>query len=100
MRAPVHYCSRPLVVESDFSFPSGHVTASVAAYGFLAVLLWRSGHRFWTGFSVVWILLVAISRVYLGVHYLSDTVGAIAFASLWLLVVFVVRDWRTWQVTS
>ena len=35
----------PLVVEHGFSFPSGHVTASVAVYGALAVFLWRQGHR-------------------------------------------------------
>ena len=31
----------PLVLESGYSFPSGHILASVALYGLLAVLLWR-----------------------------------------------------------
>ena len=82
----------PLVVESGFSFPSGHVTASVAAYGTLAVFLWRQGHRGWAVVSAAWVPVVAVSRVYLGVHYPSDTLGSLIFASLWLLVVFSVRD--------
>lgn len=82
----------PLVVESGFSFPSGHVAASVAVYGFLAVLLWRNHHRGWAIFSGAWVLLVAVSRIYLGVHYPSDTLGALAFATIWLMVVFAVRD--------
>jgi undecaprenyl-diphosphatase len=82
----------PLVVESGFSFPSGHVAASVAVYGFLAVLLWRHHHRGWAILSGSWVLLVAVSRIYLGVHYPSDALGAIIFASLWLVVVFAVRD--------
>jgi membrane-associated phospholipid phosphatase len=82
----------PLVVESGFSYPSGHVTASVAVYGFLAVLLWRSHHRGWAIFSAAWVPVVAISRIYLGVHYPSDTLGALVFASLWLVVVYAVHD--------
>jgi membrane-associated phospholipid phosphatase len=83
----------PLVVESGFSYPSGHVTASVAVYGFLAVLLWRSHHRGWAIFLGAWVPVVAISRIYLGVHYPSDTLAALIIASLWLVVVFAVHDW-------
>lgn len=83
----------PLVVESGFSFPSGHVTASVAVYGFLAVWFWRTHRRGWAVFSAAWIPVVAVSRVYLGVHYPSDILGALIFTSLWLVVVFAVGDW-------
>jgi len=82
----------PLVVESSFSFPSGHVTASVAAFGYLAVLLWRAKHHGWAIACGSFVPLVALSRVYLGVHYPSDTLGSLTFASLWLIVVFLVRD--------
>jgi undecaprenyl-diphosphatase len=77
----------PLVVESSFSFPSGHVTASVAVFGFLAVLLWKNKHYVWAVLSGGLIFMVAISRIYLGVHYPSDTIAAIALTSLWLIVV-------------
>jgi len=83
----------PLVVESGFSFPSGHVTAAVALYGLLAVLLWRGRHRAWAVVSGAWVCAVALSRIYLGVHYPSDALGSLTFATLWLVVVFAVRDW-------
>ena len=82
----------PLVIESGFSFPSGHVTASVAVYGFLAILLWQNKHQGWALLSGIWILMVAISRIYLGVHYPSDTIAAIALTSLWLIMVLYVQS--------
>jgi len=82
----------PLVVESGFSFPSGHVTASVAVYGFLAFLLWQHRHYGWALLSAGWILMIAISRIYLGVHYPSDTVAAMACAGLWLILVLYVQN--------
>jgi membrane-associated phospholipid phosphatase len=82
----------PLVNEQSYSFPSGHVAASVAVYGFLAVLLWQNHHRIWAILVGLWIPIVAFSRVYLGVHYPSDVLGAFAFTSLWLLMIFVIRD--------
>lgn len=82
----------PLVVETDFSFPSGHVTAAVAVYGFIAFLLWQNRHRVWAVVSVLWIFMVALSRIYLGVHYPSDTLAAMAFTSLWLIGVLYARS--------
>jgi membrane-associated phospholipid phosphatase len=82
----------PLVVESSYSFPSGHVTAAVAVFGFLAVLLWRNGRYGWAIAAGAVVPLVALSRIYLGVHYPSDTLGSLTFASLWLIVVFCIRD--------
>ena len=82
----------PLVIESSFSFPSGHVTAAVAVYGLLAVFLWRQRHRAWAILCGAWVCVVAVSRIYLGVHYPSDVLGSLTFAALWLLVVFVIRD--------
>jgi len=82
----------PLVVETDFSFPSGHVTAAVAVYGFLAFLLWQNRHRVWAVLSAMWVLVIAFSRIYLGVHYPSDTLAAMAFTSLWLIGVLYARS--------
>jgi len=70
----------PLVSASGFSFPSGHVTASVATFGFLAVLLWREKRFGWAIASLVLVPLVALSRIYLGVHYPSDVLGSLIFA--------------------
>ena len=82
----------PLVAESGFSFPSGHVTAAVAVYGLLGVLLWRGRHYGWAIFSAAWIPLIAFSRIYLEVHYPSDTLGSLIITTLWLIVIFFVRD--------
>lgn len=64
----------------DFSFPSGHVV-STATTGFGAVLLclWLAPRllRRVAVISVLATLLCAVCRVVLGVHWLSDTVGAV-----------------------
>lgn len=81
----------PVLVERGFSFPSGHATLSMTAYGILAVLVSRSrlprAVRAVAGvLAAVVILLVGISRVWLGVHFPSDVLaGWIAGAVVVLL---------------
>ncbi|MFF5703591.1 diacylglycerol kinase family protein [Streptomyces sp. NPDC012794] len=76
------------------SFPSGHVGASVALFGGLAVLvaLRPRGDRPWVRRALVTALLlvpvlVAFSRVYRGMHHLSDGVGGLLNGACTLLVV-------------
>ena len=85
----------PLVQLATYSFPSGHVLAATATYGALAIVLYpwirsRSGRIRVTVAVAALILLVAASRVVLGVHYLLDVtagvVGGIALLSALLLV--------------
>lgn len=54
--------------ESEFSFPSGHSTASMAAM--MAFFLAGNKKYSWTGF--IFALLIGFSRIYLCVHYPSD----------------------------
>ncbi len=80
-----------LVVESGYSFPSGHSMAAAAFYGFAIYLLWRkvSSRRVkhWgTALLLAVIALVGASRVYLGVHYASDVVAGFLVSSVYLLV--------------
>jgi len=85
---------RPAVaeyVEWSFSFPSGHAVISVALYGFFLYLLWHFLQGRWsrilalfTGTAII--LAVGISRLYLGVHYLSDVWGGYLLGMMWLLV--------------
>lgn len=82
----------PLVVEHSYSFPSGHAVAAMALYGMLAVILWRQRHRSWAVLLGAWILVVGLSRVYLGVHYPSDVLGGWSLGVLWLFAVFAIRD--------
>ena len=71
-----------------YSFPSGHATVSAAVYGTLAFLLCvrsiRVAHRFWLGgLAIVLTGLIAFSRLYLGVHYLSDVLAGIGLGVAW-----------------
>ncbi len=74
----------PLGAPHDGSFPSGHAAGSFCVAGFLALVLpavWptaRARARWVTGFAGAAAGLVALSRVYLGAHFLSDVVcGAV-----------------------
>lgn len=58
--------------EDGFSFPSGHVTA--AAAGMVSLCLTKG--RKWVIPTVVWVLLMAVSRNYLMAHYPSDVLAA------------------------
>ncbi|HHH72373.1 MAG TPA: phosphatase PAP2 family protein, partial [Sulfuricurvum sp.] len=75
----------PLIAVHTFSFPSGHTAAAVSLYGFLAFVLWRADKKPLAVLSLLWVFLVALSRVYLGVHYPSDVLGALTFGGAWLL---------------
>jgi undecaprenyl-diphosphatase len=70
----------PILVETGFSFPSGHATNAMVAYGITAVVVGRSslGRRARLAIQVLLagvILLVGISRVWLGVHYPTDVLA-------------------------
>lgn len=84
---------------TSFSFPSGH-TAFVSAVG-IALAVTLASRRTWRGFTLVGALAVAItawSRVYLGVHYLSDVLAACAStaAAAVLIATFLVAFWSHW----
>lgn len=80
---------QPLLVLASFSFPSGHVAGATLFYGFLVAYYaarpgqWR--HKL-TAVVVATALvaLVALSRMTLGVHYLSDVLAAFAQSAAWL----------------
>jgi membrane-associated phospholipid phosphatase len=76
--------------DASFSFPSGHSMGSLIGYGMLAYVLiayWPPGARHRTviasGAGIV-AFLVGLSRLYLGVHYLTDVVAGFAAGTLWL----------------
>jgi membrane-associated phospholipid phosphatase len=73
------------------SFPSGHVTAAVLVYGFIfylaAVLIPVRPWRLLVQAScLVAIVLTALQRVYVGVHWPSDVLGGLLFGGLVLSV--------------
>lgn len=80
-----------LVSESGYSFPSGHSMVAMAFYGLLLWMVWRyERDRLvkWAcsaGFALV-IVLIGVSRVYLGVHYASDVLAGFCVSAVWLSV--------------
>lgn len=82
-----------LVEASGYSFPSGHSMISMAFYGFFIYLVYKNVKNIilrrviCIALSIL-ILLIGISRIYLGVHYASDVVGGFLL-SLSYLVLFV-----------
>lgn len=72
-------------VESSFSFPSGHTIGATTLVLVTAYLMWtrRPTRRLlllWITISVVVILVVAVSRLYLGYHFVTDVVAAVCLA--------------------
>ena len=79
----------PLLTLTTRSFPSGHAAGSTLFYGFLACyLVWRmksdSARILVILGCVAMVVLVGFSRVYLGVHYLSDVLAGMSLGTAWL----------------
>lgn len=78
-----------LVVETGFSFPSGHSMVAMAFFGLLVWLVWHYEKdrtlrlACCAGFLLI-ILLIGISRIYLGVHYASDVLAGFCISLAWL----------------
>ena len=69
-----------LIDETGFSFPSGHMMASTMFYGMCIYFLWETKQKkIWkiigSVLLTILILLIGMSRIYLGVHYASDIIG-------------------------
>ena len=80
-----------LIAESGYSFPSGHSMVSMAFYGFLIYLIYyyfKNKHLKWTLITILGILIVLIglSRIYLGVHYTSDVCAGFVFSLAYLIL--------------
>ena len=80
-----------LYLESSPSFPSGHSAMSLCLYGllaYLAVLLFKKKYQkvIILIISILLIVLIGFSRVYLGVHYSSDVLAGFIVAVPWLLL--------------
>ena len=76
----------------SFSFPSGHALSAIAGFGMIAFALAEATEMERESRAVLWILTtvliitIGVSRLYLGVHYLSDVVAGFLIGGLWLTV--------------
>ncbi len=92
----------PVYIEHSFSFPSGHAMVAVIFYGFLAYILIRHlknwKHKVNAFFATLLVILaIGLSRLYLGVHYVSDVWGGYLLGFLILTTVIALYEWRQWK---
>jgi len=78
-----------IIEETGFSFPSGHSMASFTLYAMLTYLLWRHirsgrGRTIVLVVAAAIILMIGMSRIYLGVHYPSDVLGGYLISACWV----------------
>lgn len=79
-----------LIEETGFSFPSGHSMVSMAFYGYFIYLICKNVKNKYIKYIScvllsVLILLIGLSRIYLGVHYASDVVAGLCFSMAYLI---------------
>ena len=77
-------------VLTDYSYPSGHAMSSLAFYGLIIYLIIKY-YKGKTKYPIIiilslLILIVGFSRIYLGVHYLTDVLGAYFFDLIYLSI--------------
>ncbi|MFJ7566620.1 phosphatase PAP2 family protein [Herminiimonas sp. NPDC097707] len=79
--------------QSSFSFPSGHTTQAMAVAVAMVVLLRASRRIRAIGLAAcAFVLLVALCRMYLGLHYLSDIAGSCLLALTWVVGLSILFD--------
>jgi undecaprenyl-diphosphatase len=79
----------PMLAASSWSFPSGHAMGTFILCGMVCYLLVRENRR-WTTAAVIvtaaasWCVIMAFSRLYLGVHYASDVIAGLLVGVAWV----------------
>lgn len=83
--------------ETSGSFPSGHAASSVAIWGMLFYLAWRTRMlpAVAAGLAAITLaFLIGLSRIYLIEHYLSDVLNGYLVGGLWLVLGIAFCEWR------
>jgi len=80
-----------IMIESDYSFPSGHTAAAIFFFGFMLYYVSKNISKESLRitvriFCLLFITLIPVSRLYLGAHYLTDVLASIIIASTVLYV--------------
>lgn len=83
--------------EVDFGFVSGHASAA-AAFALSIPVFFGLRRRWIWGMALAWPVLMGISRMYLGRHFLADVLGGLVLG--WLGVLLVAAWWRRLPATG
>ena len=81
-----------LIVETGYSFPSGHSMVSLGYYGLLIYFIYKNFNKnkylknIMCIFLTMLIMLIGLSRIYLRVHYLSDVLGGFCITTAYLIL--------------
>ena len=89
----------PVAHENGASFPSGHAQAAVVGYAVLLLVVLPVLHgalrRIAVGVAVLMVLGIGLSRVALGVHYVSDVLADYALGAAWLAAM--IASFNVWR---
>lgn len=78
-----------LIIEEGYSFPSGHSLTAMSFYGFIIYLIYSSNinikiKRLCILLLGILIFMIGLSRVYLGVHFVTDVIGGFIISFIFL----------------
>ena len=95
---------RPLAHFTGPSFPSGHTTAAAATFAAIAIVLGRDGstgrRMLLAGVAVALAVAVACSRVFLGVHWVTDAIGGLVLGWTWVALVAIAFGGRVMRFAA
>ena len=80
-----------IIEENGYSFPSGHSMVSMAFYGLLIYLIYKRVKNKYLKYGLITLLsiviiLIGLSRIYLGVHYTSDVLAGFLLGISYLII--------------
>ena len=89
-------------LEKSYSFPSGHAALACALFGFIIYYGWRNLKKINTKINflflgLILILAIGFSRLYLGVHFLSDVLGGYLLGLFWLIIGINLVEWPSFK---
>ena len=96
----------PIDISGSYSFPSGHAMNSFIFYGLLAYFIFHFTRNrrlsvLVATFSIIVILLIGFSRLYLGVHYPSDVIGGFILGFWWLTTAILIdKSWTYYKLVK